>query len=375
MISREKIVVWGIAGVAGVGLLYALAAAVAINPIRQRRADESALRRSIGKLTSENTRLKGGLDKYAELRDRTFADTPLGASVQVAQRVNEFARRAGLGQGQYTATTFTSPGKKGYSLVGCNVQGQRVSLSRLTNFLYLLKNDGHLHRVTNLDITPQKDKSVFNFSLRYVSPVLDGKLAVKGISTRKPLTTQQAEILSLNTDQRAAYNVIHERNLFKPYVKPPYVRPPRVRSTPRPRSTPPPKPAPPPPPPPAYDRLVVTGLPGAGERHEVHLTAPGSRRATVHKVGDKIPVGVIAMVDYRELLIPGPDKRKQLSSGRVILKIGRDYWAVERGQPLGGRRLLKPGELPDGLKTRPTSRPARTGRPVVKPRQVHGGRL
>jgi len=373
MISREKIVVWGIAGAAGAGLLYALAAAVAINPIRRRRADESALRKSISTLEGENARLAGSLGQYAKLRDRTFADTPLGAGVRVAQRVNELARRAGLGQGDYTATTFTSPGGEGYSLVGCTVLGRRVSLSRLTSFLYLLKNDSHLRRVTNLDITPQQDKSVFNFSLRYVSPVLDDKLPVPGVKGRKPLTTQQAEIASLNTEQRAAYNVIHERNIFKPYVKR-YVAPPR-RDPPRrqpPRRDPPPVR---PPPAPAYDRLVVTGLPGAGERHEVHLTAPGSGQATVHKVGDKIPVGVIAMVDYRELLIPGPDRRKRLSSGRVILKIGRDYWAVERGQPLGGRRLLKPDELPGTLTGHPTSGPASAGPPAAKPRQVHGGRL
>jgi len=54
-----------------------------------------------------------------------------------------------------------------------------------------------------------------------------------------------------------------------------------------------------------------------------------------------------------------------MSTGRVILKIGRGYWAVELGQTLGERRILKAKDLPDQLKPKPESKTPTT-RPAAK---------
>jgi hypothetical protein len=50
------------------------------------------------------------------------------------------------------------------------------------------------------------------------------------------------------------------------------------------------------------------------------------------------------MVDYRPLPMPGNEALKSFS--RVILKVGEEYWAVERGQTLAEKRRLVPEELP-----------------------------
>jgi len=345
-IPRDKLVGLSVAVVAGAGLLYAVARGMWLGPLDDCDTQQTALEKKVDDAKTANRRLSVSARRYADLRDRTYADSPQDASVRVGKRIHELAKRAGLGQTEYTATAFTGRGGEGFGLVGCSVQGRRVNLSRLTNFLYLLKHDHHLRRVTNLEISPQPDKKLFNFTLRYVTPVFDRDTPAP-VANRKPMKPEHLEIAGLNTPIRAAYDVIHERNVFKPYRKP-YVAPPRTtRNTRRPPT--PPRP-PPPPPVPSYDRLVVTGLPAFGDHHEVHLTAPGGREATVLKVGKKTPVGVIEMVDYRELWVPGENKRKRLSSGRVILKIGKDYWAVERGDPLGKRRLMKHDELPDKLR-------------------------
>ncbi len=56
------------------------------------------------------------------------------------------------------------------------------------------------------------------------------------------------------------------------------------------------------------------------------------------------------MIDYREL--PKPEKPKLLSSSRVILKIGEDYWAVDLGQILTKKRRLEGQLVPQELRNK-----------------------
>ncbi|GAH65628.1 unnamed protein product, partial [marine sediment metagenome] len=182
------------------------------------------------------------------------------------------------------------------------------------------------------------------FSLRYSTPVL-AEPEVAGMTTRQP-TTQPVELVSLNDPERAAYGVIERRHVFLPYVpRAPQVQP-RVEA---------PKPSPPAKPPEPqqqlYDQLVVVGLPAIGEKAEVHVAMPGGDIKSPLEVGDKLATGLIAMVDYR--ILPMPGNPKELSQSRVILKIGRDYWSVELGQRLGQRRILRAHELPGKLKKPP----------------------
>ncbi len=366
MKRREKILVACAAALVGAALTYALVNLIVLRPLRRLDRQAQNLRSSNQELQQENNSLAAYRQRYAELRDGTFADTPLRASVLVSQRIHELARRAGAAPGQLTVQSFSRGSSAGsFREIGCSVQG-RCSLSWLTNFLFLLKHDPYRHRVTNLDITPDgKGHDSFQVSLRYVTPVLDAPPAVGAIPPRKTSTTAPAEIAALTDPRlvpaRATYDVIDQRNLFRPYLPPPPPAPPRPRDY---RRPPPREPRPPAPPPtPSYEELTVTGLPAFGERREVHLTSPGGYLAKVHKVGDRLPVGRIALVDYRKLPLPG--KPGRFSSGRVVLEIGRDYWAVELGQRLGQRRLLRPGELPRSLRPPgPDTRPAPASAPA-----------
>jgi hypothetical protein len=62
-------------------------------------------------------------------------------------------------------------------------------------------------------------------------------------------------------------------------------------------------------------------------------------------------MGEIAMVDFRPM--PRPGKPEEVSDSRMIVRIGKDYWAVELGQRLNERRVLRPAELPEELKNGP----------------------
>jgi hypothetical protein len=56
------------------------------------------------------------------------------------------------------------------------------------------------------------------------------------------------------------------------------------------------------------------------------------------------------MIDYRKM--PFPKKPALLSQSRVILIIGEDYWAIERGNTLADKHKLVPEQLPENLAKR-----------------------
>jgi hypothetical protein len=62
-----------------------------------------------------------------------------------------------------------------------------------------------------------------------------------------------------------------------------------------------------------------------------------------YRVGDSLAGGTIICIDYREM--PMPDSFA-LSESRVILKIGNEFWAIERGKTLADKHKLEPQQLP-----------------------------
>ncbi len=361
MNRREKILAGAVASIAGAALLYGLITRVVLAGGRELNERADSLKNSNAKLLSENNRMGQYKGRFVRLRSRTYDDNPRRASVLADAGIKQLARQAGLGQSDYTISSFSERREgNAYRLLLCTIRSSRPApLERVTNFLYLLNRDRRLHRVTHLSILrqsgrPGRDRQgKVTFSLRYSTLVPDGNVPVQ-IAARTPATAP-VELVSLNTPQRAAYDVIARRNIFKPYVRPPRQVRPRTWPPRRPDTQPAPES-------PAHERLVVTGLPADKGIAEVHIATPGRDIKKVLKVGDRLPIGEIVMVDYRVLTMPGDPPTE--SQSRVILKIGQDYWAVERGWPLGRRRLLRPEELPDELKPKPAektvaTRPAR----------------
>ena len=66
-----------------------------------------------------------------------------------------------------------------------------------------------------------------------------------------------------------------------------------------------------------------------------------------YKPGDTLAGGKIVMIDYRKM--PFPKKPALLSQSRVILSIGEEYWAIERGNTLADIHRLESDQLPTNL--------------------------
>jgi len=79
---------------------------------------------------------------------------------------------------------------------------------------------------------------------------------------------------------------------------------------------------------------------------EVVLNDNGMMRAC--KVGDSLVGGRIVMIDYR--LMPYPDDKNMFSQSRLVLRIGNDYWAVERGWELSQRYKLSGERVPPAIR-------------------------
>jgi hypothetical protein len=67
-----------------------------------------------------------------------------------------------------------------------------------------------------------------------------------------------------------------------------------------------------------------------------------------YKPGDSFAGGTIVMVDYRPMAMPGNEALKSFS--RVIVKVGSEFWAIERGKTLADKYQLKAEQVPPQLK-------------------------
>ncbi len=358
MNPREKILVICVAIALGSVVLYGAANRLVLKPGRDLAGQVASLEAKKNELETEKRRLSQYRQLFAGLRDRTVDDDATATRLLLEKRIDRLARAAGLGEGDYAITNFTKQrlGDAGWELV-CKIDATRkpVGLDRMTNFLYLLRQDKHLHRIIDLSIAAdRRDRRQVQFWLRYSTLVLDNRLPVEDISPRRVRPGGLWTEADLSGSKRAEYEVIARRHVFLPYVR--LVR--RVVPPPTPQaSPPPPQPEAPSPQRSWYDDLQVVGLPAHSGIPEIHLASPGQDIKTVRKVGDRLPIGQIVMVDYRPMPMPGDPKKE--SQSRVILKLGKNYWAVEAGQPLHQRRVLRPDELPDELKPKPsTTQPA-----------------
>lgn len=142
------------------------------------------------------------------------------------------------------------------------------------------------------------------------------------------------ELAAKPADQaRGQYALISERDLFRPYIKkpPPPPQPQEVAAAPVNRPA----------------QLKVVGLPTWKGKPTVVVRDAAAGATQTYAVGDKLIGGEIVMVDYRPL--PDPRKPQLLSSSRVIVRLGREHWAIEIGGTLADKRKLQGTQLPEEL--------------------------
>ena len=143
---------------------------------------------------------------------------------------------------------------------------------------------------------------------------------------------------TLESPERYAYNTILQRDILRPYIK----ATPETRKSDRENSEPSTAPTGP-------EALKVVSLSEWEGQPEVHIRDINKNETVRYRPGDKLKdnsntAAEVVAVDYRAM--PSPRNPLLLSHSRVILKIGDEFWAVERGQSLAEKRKLQPQEWP-----------------------------
>jgi hypothetical protein len=202
----------------------------------------------------------------------------------------------------------------------------------VTDLLFLAQESPHLHRVEGISLTAAETPGRVRVRFRYLTLVVDPAPPVE--------MTELEPARSLYSPERKIYQGMVSRDLLRPYVK----RPP---SPPPPGGTQPPGTSPDRHAPPGPESFRIVSLSEWGGQPEVHVLNLVNQQTARFKPGDQLAGGVIAMIDYRPLPLPGDPVLKSFS--RVILKIGSEYWAIERGKTLADKYRLTPEQLPEQL--------------------------
>jgi len=349
MNKRERIMAIAAGACVGAILLFVLVRQWVVEPAARIDAE-------CRKLNEDNARLSNDANnKVPERRLRDLGEHLLGDSEskvdqQVEKTLIHMVQRSGLDTLKLDVKRGNANRKREYTEINRTVivQGR---LDQLVSFLYLLKKDLHLHRISNVQIRPILGAGVVELSMRYATLVLD-KLPA---GTPVGAALVGAPPVDLAGPDRAKYNVIASRDLFRPYIQGTSV------------AARPPDPGPRPPDtndrgsrdtrPGRDGKLRVVDLSSYQDGPDVCVQDVGTRQSRRYKIGEHLGGGTVVGIEYRP--IPHPDNPEEVSPSRVILLYDREYWAVELGQNLDKRRPVKPEDLPPEIRLfQPTSAPA-----------------
>ncbi|MBN2508404.1 MAG: hypothetical protein JXQ71_17130 [Verrucomicrobia bacterium] len=332
MKRRDKLLLFAIAGLAAVFVLgYTLKTALA-KPLKAADQRNAALRSKLAKLNEERRAYFAAEDLVKQHARRCFADTVDEASARSGEMITKLILESGLREADFTRLPHGPRAivPKGDQEIGWIIQGQGP-LANVVNLLFLLQHSPQLHRIDTPAITPGDKPGFANVRLKYLTLV---------VSPAPDVQPQPLPPASLDSPQHKSYHPILARDIFRPYVK----RPP-----------PPPEPARAPPPAqvvsapaePGPETFRIVSLSEWNGRPEIHVMNLNAKRTATYKAGDTLADGVVVMVDYRALPMPG--KPGLMSFSRVILKIGSEFWAIERGQTLAEKYKLTPNQVPPNV--------------------------
>lgn len=333
MNAREKTLAMVVgAGVALFGGILVVRTVV-LKPIKDLDKKNVALQERLEKIKAERRAYFVAEDQVKEFARRTFADQVDKASAKSGETFTRQIAASGLREADFSRLPVGPRKLPGANEIGWSVQGSGP-LEQVVNLLFLLQEADVLHRIENLAISAGDAPGEVKVRFRYLTLVLDPTPEVE------PADLQPK--VALNSPQRRIYDSIISRDILRPYIK----RPPSPPSDPAPSSAA----ASAPKGPPGPESLRVVSLSEWQGQPEVHVRDVAAEKTLRFKPGDTLAGGVVVMVDYRPMPLPGNEALKSFS--RVILQIGAEYWAVERGQTLAEKYKLLPEQLPENLPNR-----------------------
>jgi hypothetical protein len=311
------------------GILLALVAVVGLRvillkPLKTIDKNTAILRDKLAKISGERRTALAAQQQIEAFVKRTFSDQVDQASAKSGEMVTKQILLSGLRESDFSRLPIGPRKLRGASEIGWNIQGQG-KLANVINLVFLLQESAYLHRIENLAISAGDAPGDVRVGFRFLTLVIDPAPVVDLVPLVAKFTVDSAE--------RQKFDGIVERDLLRPYVKRSGNKGSSDSEAPAVLAGP--------------AGLRVVSLSEWMGQPEVHVRDTRNQKTQRYKHGDDLAGGTIVGVDYRPLPFPGNEALKSFS--RVILKIGNEYWAIERGQTLADKRRLAPEQLPADL--------------------------
>jgi hypothetical protein len=333
MNRREKLLASAIGLMLGLfGLLF-VAKGVFLKPLRERDKKIAGVREQLDKVKAERRAYFAHEDAVKTFAKRIFSDQVDQASAKSGEVLTRLILQSGLHESDFSRLPI-GPSKPGVTTntleIGWSVQGEG-KLENVIDLLFLLEESPYLHRIENLVVSTGDSPGEVRAHFRFLTLVMNPVPAEIEFTDLEPK-------LSLYSPERRLYDDLVTRDILRPYIKRSF------HGTP---SATPQVPAATPNAPPGPESLRVVSLSEWKGEPEVHVRDLTKEKTFRFKTGDSLAGGTIVMIDYRPLPTPGNEILKSFS--RVILRIGAEYWAIERGRTLAEKHRLMPEQLPAEL--------------------------
>lgn len=272
--------------------------------------------------------------RIKELASQTYDADPARAADAARARLTFLLQASGFNQQGLSLRPNDSANAQGqFRDVGWSVRA-KGSINAVVNFLYLVRRDPRVSRLENIQLTPVPRSDQIDMQLRYGTLVLlpdkDGKAPAANLV---PVPLPAAV---LDDPHRQAFQLIVERNIFRPYLPKGnvYVASPGHEGQPAPIPV-------------ESAQYRVVGLPEANGKSTIIVRDSVTNATAEYKIGDAIVNTTIVAVDYRQM--PRTDKPLLMSGSRVIVRAESAYWAVELGQTFADRYRVAPEHLPPSV--------------------------
>jgi hypothetical protein len=312
MKKREKILAGMILGLVG---LFALAFGLRAffqKPLQKIDKETALLRDKIGKIDQERRDYFQADDALKKITQRTFSTDLNQASARSGEILTREIAAAGLNDADFTRLPVGPRKLRGASEIGWSIQG-KGDLNRIINLMFLLQTSPHLHRIEGVTLGASEKMGEIKARFLYLTLVIEPAPEVDPLEVKRKLT--------LESPERFAYNTIIDRDILRPYIKAGQKNPGTSPDGTR---------------PPGPESLRVVSLSDWQGHPEVHIRDLANEKTLRFAPGDKInETTEVAAIDYA----PKPSTRNPLltADSRVILKVGDEYWSVERGQTLADK--------------------------------------
>jgi len=328
MTRRTKVLVLAAGGLLGVFFVgFGLRALIA-KPLREVDKRIAAARDKLAKVQTERRAYFTAEDRMKVYALRAFADSVDQASARSGEALTRQILKSGLQESDFTRLPVGPRKLRGASEIGWSVQGDGP-LGDVIDLLFLLQESPYEHRLENLTLSTGEAPGLVKIRFRFLTLVLEPAPEVD----RKELVPK----FTLESPERHLYNEIVTRDILRPYLKRPM--PPTLPGTPPGTSPPSTKPGAVPGP----ETFRIVSLSEWMGQPEIHVRDLTLQKTVRYRPGDQLAGGTVVCIDYRPL----PSHAFLRSDCRVVLKIGSEYWAIERGKTLADKRKLAVTELPE----------------------------